>query len=181
MRLGILLGALSLAPLIVGCGHNNDAAVRPSDAGAKYVPADHVSGDASNPGLVGGLYGLTPDQLAVIRSSACFGEISDGGDSAHVGEDGGTCTMSFPTGQVIYGRIPDPRQIGVVWTVESGQSILIGESTSDCPEGDGWYLDSNTNIILCPQTCSKVNADAGASIQVYAVCFPSCLMCNGNA
>src|ERR1017187_5685964 len=120
MRLGILLGALSLASLIVGCGHK-DGAGRPSDAGTLYVPRDQFPRDASNPGLVGGLYLLTPDVLATLLNNACVGPIVDGGGLWTMAADGGTCTVPILLAPDSSGRMPDTSQIIVVWTLDTSR------------------------------------------------------------
>ncbi|MFZ5890757.1 MAG: lectin-like protein [Myxococcota bacterium] len=67
----------------------------------------------------------------------------------------------------------DPNNVSVVYTAGSGTSQTLPKVPTAASCGTGWYYDNNTNptkATLCPSTCSTVQADAGALVQVQAGC-----------
>ncbi len=76
-----------------------------------------------------------------------------------------------PSGQMYN---PNKVTIAIEHTGANGESVnpcLIGESNSDCQQGDGWYWASdNETINLCPKTCATVQQDPTTSIELLAGC-----------
>jgi hypothetical protein len=74
------------------------------------------------------------------------------------------------------GQTLDPRNVNVRHLeggVGPGETLAHVESSADCSGAGGWYYDDNatpTYIILCPTTCSDVQIDSAASIQVELGC-----------
>jgi hypothetical protein len=69
-----------------------------------------------------------------------------------------------PAGQEL-----DLAKINVIFTPGEGEAELIGRSTAaDCT--DGYRIDGNNEVVLCKNTCSKVQADATASLEVLFGC-----------
>ena len=70
----------------------------------------------------------------------------------------------------------DPSKVNVNYTPSGGGSpMLVGgvNSAADCGSAGGWYYDNPstpTQIILCPATCSTVQADPSPQIQVVLGC-----------
>ena len=81
------------------------------------------------------------------------------------------CTYSMPTTDA---GIVDPNQIAVQYTV-GGVGVpkdLVKVSGPGACVVDGWYYDGNAppNIVLCPQTCSQVQADPQAKVDILVGC-----------
>jgi len=68
-------------------------------------------------------------------------------------------------------RPVDPNAINVVYDVndEQNQELLVARTDSDCT-GDGWYLDSTDNVVLCPKTCAVVQQNPDAEINIIGGC-----------
>jgi hypothetical protein len=80
--------------------------------------------------------------------------------------------------------IPDPPmgemlnlgQVNVTYTPSGGTPTLIPkvDGPAQCPPGeDAWYFDNNTApqlVVLCPDTCAKLKADAGTEVEVVFGC-----------
>lgn len=70
----------------------------------------------------------------------------------------------------------DPNRVNVNYTPSgAGSPTLVGgvNSATDCTSAGGWYYDNPsapTQIILCPATCSIVQADSNPQIQVVIGC-----------
>jgi hypothetical protein len=61
-------------------------------------------------------------------------------------------------------------QINVIYSPGSGgEEELIGRDDSpDCTEG--WQLDTNNQVVLCPATCERVQSDARGQIELLFGC-----------
>lgn len=80
--------------------------------------------------------------------------------------------------------IPDPPegetlnfdQVNVTYTPTMGTETLIPKvaGPAACPPGeDAWYFDNNAapaQVVLCPDTCTKLKMDAGTEVQVVFGC-----------
>ena len=79
-----------------------------------------------------------------------------------------------PAGQTIN---PDPNTLNVIYKINGSAALgnmkLVTPSTSDCPQGNGWYLDPNDNmrVVLCANTCEMVHKDAGAVLDFRGGCL----------
>jgi hypothetical protein len=70
----------------------------------------------------------------------------------------------------------DPDRVNFTYT-PNGQGmpkvLLRADDILDCKDDPGWYYDSNlapTKIILCPASCSTVQADSNAAVSVLFGC-----------
>ena len=81
------------------------------------------------------------------------------------------CQYGMPTGENA-----DPSQVNVDHTASGGAPATIGQvaNASECSTVDsGWYYDDPndpTTIILCPETCSDIQGDDGAQIDIVLGC-----------
>jgi hypothetical protein len=70
----------------------------------------------------------------------------------------------------------DPNQVNVEFEDDAGATLPIGyvETMADCGGvADGWYYDdpaAPTSIILCPQTCEKIQGFTMAQISILFGC-----------
>jgi von Willebrand factor type A domain len=70
----------------------------------------------------------------------------------------------------------DPEKINVSYTPGgqgSPQTLPQATNLADCGAGAGWYYDNNTDptkILLCPASCTTVQADSAAAIGVLFGC-----------
>jgi hypothetical protein len=72
------------------------------------------------------------------------------------------------------GQPVDPNKVNVNYTPGGGTTTTLGQvpGASDCGNG-GWYYDNPTDpstITLCPSTCSTIQADEEAKIEVLLGC-----------
>jgi hypothetical protein len=88
---------------------------------------------------------------------------------------GGTlpCAFALPTPPV--GQSLDPSKVNFVYTPSGGQPTTIANvsSMAGCGGGQGWYYDdpaAPTQIIVCPGTCSTLEADKTGKIDVAFGC-----------
>jgi hypothetical protein len=80
------------------------------------------------------------------------------------------CTYSLPTSDA---GIVDPNQIAVQYTPGSGAPIdLTKVNSAGACVANAWYYDNSTppNIVLCPSTCTKVEADPQAQVDILVGC-----------
>lgn len=82
-----------------------------------------------------------------------------------------SCELLVPT--PTQGEL-DPNQVNVELTKGDGSKVSLGrvDDASKCVAG-AWYYDDNTNpskIILCPDTCTDVQADEDAAIKILLGC-----------
>ena len=81
------------------------------------------------------------------------------------------CTYQLPnTG----GGLPDLNKISVEYEPGNGGAVqpLTKVANANACQADSWYFDSNDppNVILCPQTCTEVQADLQAKVQILVAC-----------
>lgn len=75
--------------------------------------------------------------------------------------------------------IVDPSKVELEYTPGGGGSPVVFPQVTDepsCAAGDGFYYDnpiSPTKLLLCPTSCTTVQADPGASVQVLLGCLGS--------
>lgn len=77
-----------------------------------------------------------------------------------------------PTGEVL-----DIAKVAVNFTPGAGTATQVpkADNAADCKNGPGWYYDDNnapTKIILCSASCSTVQSDAQAKVEVLFGCEP---------
>ena len=112
----------------------------------------------------GGMVSLTPNEATQIASTACAGT-----DGFLAG-----CSLSMPMPPA--GQALDLTKISVIYNVNGGSTdrMLIGQTSNNCPNGDGWYLDTNTpglqKITLCAQSCTTVKFDMTPLMTVRVQC-----------
>ena len=74
------------------------------------------------------------------------------------------------------GKDLDPDQVNFAYTPKgmgSSKVLLRAEDLADCNGKPGWYYDDNfapTKILLCPSSCSTVQADLDAKVSVLFGC-----------
>lgn len=83
-----------------------------------------------------------------------------------------SCEFQMP--QAKPGSTIDPKKINVNYTPGGGSLQTLGQvaTAADCANG-GWYYDNPaapTKITLCPTTCSAVQADKGAKMEILIGC-----------
>jgi hypothetical protein len=89
------------------------------------------------------------------------------GLSAVVGQIVNTCTFELPLAPP--GETIDPLLTSLILTWGSGQSSLVlRDDNGDCVEG--WQFDADGNVALCPATCDRAKADAGATVRLTFGC-----------
>ncbi|MBW2459441.1 MAG: hypothetical protein JRI68_33420, partial [Deltaproteobacteria bacterium] len=69
----------------------------------------------------------------------------------------------------------DPRQVRVEFTDSDGNTVLVNhvDDAAACGAAGGWYYDDPVNpttITLCPTTCSEVQGDAEAVMDIAMGC-----------
>ena len=89
-----------------------------------------------------------------------------------------SCTYTVNDSQ-LQGQLFNPDKVNVVYQVNGsiadGDLKLVGKSTTpDCPDVNGWYMDpddpNGKTIKLCPNTCGKIQMDAGAVVDIRGGC-----------
>lgn len=74
------------------------------------------------------------------------------------------------------GQTLDPNKVNFTYTPKgmgTAKTLLRADDLSDCNGKPGWYYDNNTapsKIILCPASCTTVQADANAKVNVLFGC-----------
>jgi hypothetical protein len=84
-----------------------------------------------------------------------------------------SCNLPMPQGTP--DKPVDPKLVNVDYTPGGGVSGILGQVTSaaTCGANGGWYYNdpaAPTQITLCPATCSTVQADAVAKIDIILGC-----------
>lgn len=84
-----------------------------------------------------------------------------------------SCTLPMPQGTP--DKPVDPKLVNVDYTPGGGVSGILGQvaSAAACGPNGGWYYDNPAapaKITLCPATCSTVQADAVAKIDIILGC-----------
>lgn len=85
------------------------------------------------------------------------------------------CTYAIPAAPA--GQTIDPTQVNVAYRPGSGAAIVkLGQvaSATECgSQSAAWHYDdagAPTTILLCPATCTTVEADAGAEVKIVLGC-----------
>jgi hypothetical protein len=76
------------------------------------------------------------------------------------------CTFTFadpPAGETI-----DANNINVIINSAGQSSLVVRDDMGTCTQG--WQLTADNEILLCPDTCSQVKSDSGASVDVVFGC-----------
>ena len=74
------------------------------------------------------------------------------------------------------GEVLDPDKVNFSYTpkgVGTPKVLLRADDLADCAGQPGWFYDSNgapTKIVLCPASCSTVQADSDAKIEAQFGC-----------
>ncbi len=77
-----------------------------------------------------------------------------------------SCSYSYP--QPPPGETIDPTRVNLIVTTSSGETQLVmPDQTGECTEG--WQIVGD-QIVLCDGTCSRVQNDPGASLQLLFGC-----------
>jgi hypothetical protein len=77
-----------------------------------------------------------------------------------------TCTYTIPappSGQEI-----DLSKVNLVVTVGGSSQLVLPDDMGDCSEG--WQLDADQQIVLCPTTCDRVQKDNSATVRLLFGC-----------
>ncbi|MFZ5892622.1 MAG: hypothetical protein ACOY0T_16305 [Myxococcota bacterium] len=68
------------------------------------------------------------------------------------------------------GEIVNPNLINVIYTPSGGAPTLVEQNANaDCRQG--WQL-AGGNVVLCPDTCEQIQADAGSKFELLFGCDP---------
>jgi hypothetical protein len=54
-----------------------------------------------------------------------------------------------------------------------GETLPRVQASADCGSTGGWYYDDNvapTSITLCPESCTSIQQDPGASVKLELGC-----------
>jgi hypothetical protein len=76
------------------------------------------------------------------------------------------CDYALPTAP--NGQQLDLNKINVIQTQGGAESVLPRNDDPNCT--DGWRLDANQHVILCPNTCDQVMADPQTQLEVLYGC-----------
>jgi hypothetical protein len=89
---------------------------------------------------------------------------------------GSTLACEWPIPEPPEGEAFDPNQVNVEFDNGDGNPVTIGrvEAAADCANvDDGWYYDNPaapTLILVCPQTCEKMQTADDASVSITLGC-----------
>jgi Mg-chelatase subunit ChlD len=113
--------------------------------------------------IIGGSDGATTEKDLL----AAFGNIK----SANV-----SCDFAVPAAPA--NLMLSTNNVNVNYTPSKGKAATLPrvEDAAKCGTSGGWYYDNNTaptQIHLCANTCTTVQADTGAALQVLYSCVPS--------
>lgn len=117
-------------------------------------------------------------QTGGVKGDLCdqdFDPVFQGMATAVVSQSSISCQYDIP--MVPDGGTIDPAKVNVSYTPGGGSAQTIGYvpgGAADCTQQvGGWYYDdpaSPTQIILCPSTCTSVQGDPGAKMDVVFGC-----------
>src|SRR5664280_244461 len=168
-----------------GCGGVSESTSLANGGAPSFFGSggSYSNADASWNGLVGGVMPLTPAQMAALQDPACPETNLDGGIAQPSIDAGNECTYTLPTRvhasscfSPSYVSYVDPNWVNVVYMPVAGQQLLFVQATDKCPLGDGWFVNSNNEIVLCANTCAMTNADGGV-IHFYVGCSGPLITC----
>jgi hypothetical protein len=80
-----------------------------------------------------------------------------------------SCDFAFPAPPA--GEQLDPLRVNVAFESSSGEQVL--SYSADCAGGTGWHYDNPaapSRVLLCPQTCSAVQADQSGGLKLAFGC-----------
>jgi hypothetical protein len=152
---------------LIGCGGNVGLDPSSDGLGAATGGTNGVGTTATGgtyDTYPGGMVSLTPNEAMQIATDACAGT-----DGFLAG-----CSLSMPVPPA--GRALDLTKISVIYNVNGGSTdqMLIRQTSNNCPNGNGWYLDTDTaglqKITLCPQSCTTVKFDMTPLMTVRVQC-----------
>jgi hypothetical protein len=79
------------------------------------------------------------------------------------------CDFAFPAPPP--GEQLDPLRVNVAFESSNGEQVLT--YSADCSAGTGWHYDNPaapSRVLLCPQTCSAVQADQSGGLKLAFGC-----------
>lgn len=83
------------------------------------------------------------------------------------------CEFAMPTASG--GAAIDPQNVAMQFTPQGGSPVDIPKVTDAAAcAGDGWYYDDNQNptkLLLCPATCTTVQAAQGGKVDILVGCL----------
>ncbi len=77
-----------------------------------------------------------------------------------------TCTYTIPAPPA--GQEIDLARVNLVVTVGGTSQLVLPDDMGDCSEG--WQLDADQQIVLCPTTCDRVQQDSSATVRLLFGC-----------
>ncbi len=183
------LFVLGIAILGVACGASVDAGRTSMDNGGfgNTMSAGGSQSSGTTPAA-----GSTNESYVVASSGGTAGSNYPGGltpipntPGTQPPPDAPTCggqftapnqpNCTYSLSPLATARVIASSNVSVVY--EAGGSIdnafLVGQSLADCSQGDGWYLETNGNIALCPKTCGTVQQDPNFVIRIIVQCIPN--------
>lgn len=76
------------------------------------------------------------------------------------------CTYTFPDPPA--GQTIDPNRINLIVKSGTQASLIVRDDIGDC--GEGWQLNSNNEVVLCPTTCAAVQQDPNMNVELSFGC-----------
>jgi len=89
------------------------------------------------------------------------------------------CKYTISSTSLTQGQTIDFDKVNVVYQINGSSALgdmkLVGKASDvSCPEDNGWYFDpadpSGKTIQLCPMTCTMIQKDAGAVLNIRGGC-----------
>jgi hypothetical protein len=150
----------------------------PEKGGQPYLPTDPLVPSTSKCGsAVNSSEGN--QQLSILTGGLRF-PVCDGTGFSTVFQEiakgvieGAKIECEFPMPEAPPGKELDPNTLSIEFTPSTGgntQKFVKVDSLAQCKPG-AFYVEGDT-IKLCPDTCTTVQADAKAKIQILALCKP---------
>jgi hypothetical protein len=65
----------------------------------------------------------------------------------------------------------DTNALNVIYGVndQQNQELVIARTDDHCTT-EGWYLDSNNNVVFCPKTCEVIQQNPNAEVRIIGGC-----------
>lgn len=129
------------------------------------------------PGGEGKVYRELVAKTKGVQTDLClqdFNPVFDALGASVIGSAKLSCRWDIPA--VPNGETLDPNKVNVVFTDKDKKETGIGKvlSAADCSKvTQGWYFDDPQDpkaVLVCPQTCTWIQADPGASMDLAFGC-----------
>jgi hypothetical protein len=77
-----------------------------------------------------------------------------------------TCTYAIPPAP--QGEEIDLAKVNLIVSSGGESQLVLPDDMGSC--GEGWQLNDEQQIVLCEDTCARVQADGGARVQLLFGC-----------